>query len=228
MNILATDTAFGRLSVCAYSNSETLSILSENNKEAQAERLFTLIEDCIKNASRKISKNDFDYFSACIGPGSYTGIRIGLTALRTIAYSLQKKFAGVTSLEALAWCAHKKTGHKNISALIYANKSEGYFQNFENISTNSLIWLNTTKAMVINTSEIKNHIGNNTLLVTDSDEIITMLNNNHEKINLHQEKIYYDAGDIAGISEILIKNKASLEERNSALYIKNPNAIISN
>ncbi len=56
------------------------------------------------------SLGDIDLFAVTSGPGSFTGIRIGMTTLKTIAYALNKRIVGVNSLAAIAQSA-KMTGH---------------------------------------------------------------------------------------------------------------------
>ena len=50
----------------------------------------------------KLTLNDFDLFVATAGPGSFTGLRIGLSTLKGFALSLKKPLIGVSTLEALA------------------------------------------------------------------------------------------------------------------------------
>lgn len=65
-----------------------------------------------------------DGFAAGIGPGSFTGLRIGVTTLKTLAWAAQKPFAGICSLDALA--APLALAALSVCSLIDARKEEVY------------------------------------------------------------------------------------------------------
>lgn len=71
-----------------------------NNKITHSQTLVPIIEDMLKNADIKLS--DIDLFAAANGPGSFTGLRIGVSAIKGMAFALGKKTVGVSTLEALA------------------------------------------------------------------------------------------------------------------------------
>ena len=56
--------------------------------------LMDEIEKCL--AESGFDKNDIDVFACAIGPGSFTGIRIGVATVKALAYALGKKVLGVT------------------------------------------------------------------------------------------------------------------------------------
>lgn len=68
----------------------------ENLKNAGSETLMPEIDALLKRAGVKIS--DVDVFGACIGPGSFTGLRVGLTAVKTFCYALDKPSFAVNNL----------------------------------------------------------------------------------------------------------------------------------
>jgi tRNA threonylcarbamoyl adenosine modification protein YeaZ len=86
-----------------------IAISSENGFEAGARHLFEkrrsdgisrLIDASLKKA--KIQIGDVDYFAAGIGPGSFTGLRIGLGTLKGLSYALAKPCLAFSSLDAIA------------------------------------------------------------------------------------------------------------------------------
>jgi len=72
-----------------------------NVKTTHSERLITEIERCLKQSGVKIS--DIDVFAAATGPGSFTGLRIGLSTVKGFSYATGKPIVSVPTLEALAW-----------------------------------------------------------------------------------------------------------------------------
>ena len=63
--------------------------------------LLPMAEDMLKNAELGIG--DVDVFAVAHGPGSFTGIRIGVSAVKGLAWASQKPCTGVSTLEAMAW-----------------------------------------------------------------------------------------------------------------------------
>lgn len=70
-------------------------------------------------------KNDIDGIVVAKGPGSYTGVRIGVTTAKTLAYALNTKLYGVSSLAALA-ATVKNDKQKLLVPIIDARREAGY------------------------------------------------------------------------------------------------------
>jgi tRNA threonylcarbamoyladenosine biosynthesis protein TsaB len=62
--------------------------------------IFDLIKESLKKAKLKIS--DFDLFIATSGPGSFTGIRIGISIIKAFSYATGKSVAGISTLDVMA------------------------------------------------------------------------------------------------------------------------------
>jgi tRNA threonylcarbamoyladenosine biosynthesis protein TsaB len=72
-----------------------------NVKTTHSERLMTGVEHVLKQSGLTIS--DIDAFAVAIGPGSFTGLRIGLSTVKGFSYATGKPIVSVPTLEALAW-----------------------------------------------------------------------------------------------------------------------------
>lgn len=99
--ILNIETATTNCSVSISKNGETL-ILKEDydSKYSHAERLHSYISDVIKEAG--ITQNQLDAIAVSKGPGSYTGLRIGVSSAKGLCYALEKPLISVPTLESLA------------------------------------------------------------------------------------------------------------------------------
>ena len=130
MRILAVDTSSQRGSVCIVDNREVLGEIRLASSVQHAERLFRSVEFLL--ASLPITLADIDLFVAARGPGSFTGLRVGLAAMEGFASAHRQRGAGVSTLEALAW----KTGIENqlISPVIDARRGEVYGGLYRRIS----------------------------------------------------------------------------------------------
>ncbi len=100
MIILGIDTSTMAGSVAIISEDRLLAELTVNTKTTHAERLLSTIDLVVKSASLTI--RDLDGIAVSSGPGSFTGLRIGVTTAKGIAYSIHKPIAAIPSLDALA------------------------------------------------------------------------------------------------------------------------------
>lgn len=100
MNYLLIDTSNQPLSVALMQDDKVLSELNSNEKVNHSVQLMPAIEQVI--AESKVLKENIDVIVVAQGPGSYTGLRIGVTVAKTLAYALNAELYGVSSLKALA------------------------------------------------------------------------------------------------------------------------------
>ena len=86
------------------------------------ERLVSAIDGVLRAARRELA--DIDAFAVAVGPGSYTGLRIGLATVKGLAFATRKPAVGIPTLDALAWrlpyCAYP------ICPILDARKNEVY------------------------------------------------------------------------------------------------------
>lgn len=75
-------------------------IVKEHLGQDYNERLFSLMQEALNEA--KIERTDIEGIAVCIGPGSFTGLRVGLSAAKGIAHALNIPISGVSSLDVLA------------------------------------------------------------------------------------------------------------------------------
>lgn len=100
MKILAIDTATDNLSVGISEDSKVLVQSRSTRKREHGSLLVPTIEKLLKKA--KLTLNDIEAVAADIGPGSFTGLRIGLTVAKTLSYTLKIPLVGISSLDLAA------------------------------------------------------------------------------------------------------------------------------
>lgn len=107
MNILAFDTSSEACTV-ALLNNETIYGKTILNKNTHSANLMPMIDDVLKEV--KLDINELNYIACVVGPGSFTGIRIGVSTAKGLAHALNCKCVPLNSLEAIAMsCYNIKT-----------------------------------------------------------------------------------------------------------------------
>ena len=100
MKILAFDSTAKIASVAVSDNETVLGSYSIDNGLTQSELLLPMAEDLLK--SLKLSFSDIELLACSVGPGSFTGVRIGVSLVKGIAFGKNIPCAEISTLEALA------------------------------------------------------------------------------------------------------------------------------
>jgi tRNA threonylcarbamoyladenosine biosynthesis protein TsaB len=126
LKILAADTAAESCSVAVVDGKATLAEITIVRNQTHSRHLMGLIEQTLALAG--IDLQDLDGFAVSKGPGSFTGLRIGLSTIKGLAVARARPLAGISTLEALAWqCG--PVPHL-ICAMMDARRGEVYFSLF--------------------------------------------------------------------------------------------------
>lgn len=131
MSILAIETATTVCGAAVASGGVVRSIAEVDEKNVHAERLLPLIKSALEQADTTIA--DVDAIAVSIGPGSFTGLRIGLSVAKGLVYATGKPLVAVPTLEALALRVLQETRIKPgmpILAALDARRDEVYCQLF--------------------------------------------------------------------------------------------------
>lgn len=121
MLILALDTS-GKLASAALLRDGRL--LGSDTRDSMLDHSRTLLPMCSQLlAGHGLALSDIDLFAAVIGPGSFTGVRIGCAAVKGYAWSLDKPCLGISSLLAGAWMSQEEGP---VCACIRARQNEFY------------------------------------------------------------------------------------------------------
>jgi tRNA threonylcarbamoyl adenosine modification protein YeaZ len=130
MIVLSIDTSGVDCAACVYDSAAdaVLGEVTENIGKGHAELLMGIIDGALQQAS--VTLQEIERIAVTIGPGSFTGIRVGVAAARGFALSLGIDAVGVTTLETLA--AHHLREHPGqpVAVGFDAKREECYLQTF--------------------------------------------------------------------------------------------------
>lgn len=121
MLVLGIDTSLDACSVAIVRDGETLAHLREAMARGQAERLAPMVRDTATAAG--VGFEQLDRVAVTTGPGSFTGVRVGLSFARALALSIGKPCVGVSTLEALAL----EAGEDGARAALIETPGASYF-----------------------------------------------------------------------------------------------------
>jgi len=123
--ILNIETATDICSVCVSQNGQVISFAESEKTFSHASQLTILIQKCIEEAN--ITLTNLDAVALSQGPGSYTGLRIGVSVAKGICYALNKPMIAIDTLQALAWaCKEEKKQPVHYCPMIDARRMEVY------------------------------------------------------------------------------------------------------
>lgn len=101
MNILAIDTSNQAMGVAILKDDQIIGEVITNIAKNHSVRLMPAVEQLMKEVA--ITPDQLDQIVVAKGPGSYTGVRIGLSSAKSLAWALDIPIIGVSSLEVLAY-----------------------------------------------------------------------------------------------------------------------------
>lgn len=227
MKILSIETA-GKICAVALTDNNNLikeEILEDENTHSV--KLMPLIDKLLKETNTNIK--DIDLFACDVGPGSFTGIRIGVSTIKAFLDVTNKKAIGVTSLEVLAHnveeegiiCSLIDARNNNVYCSFFEKNGEGYTQveenKFDNINNIITLAKNKNKKIIF--------VGNGSIAYKDMIESEVK----NAKFVLEEEKNKLNAKNIGFIAfkrkeEAVDTNhlKPTYLRQSSAERLKNP------
>ena len=153
MRVLAVDSSSVTASVAILEDNEIIAEYFLNVGLTHSQTLALMIESVLKNS--KISPSEIDLYASANGPGSFTGIRIGLSTVKAMALANSKPCLGVSSLYTLAY--NLKDKNNILCACMDARNSQVYNALFrlENDKIKRI-----TKDRAVNINDLKKELGN--------------------------------------------------------------------
>ncbi len=178
--LLNIDTALDKASVCLSVGSEPPGVLSNDRQKDHAAWLHGAIRELMKKQS--IEMEHLDAVAVSIGPGSYTGLRIGLSAAKGLCYALGIPLITVGTLETIAW-AVKESDADLICPLIDARRMEV----FTAVYNKSLQEIVAPTALIITKNSFSNLLLTNRVLFCGNG------NNKLQTVLCHQNATFIES-----------------------------------
>lgn len=134
MKVLVIDTALGACTVGVFDDDRPLAVRSEVMSRGHSERIGGLVRDAVAEADVALGGfGALDRIGVTVGPGSFTGLRVGLAFAQGLGAALAIPVVGISTLAALARSKHAEaTGFLGIAAAIDARRGQIYLQTFHN------------------------------------------------------------------------------------------------
>lgn len=132
MRVLGLDTALFSCAAALVEAGRSLAWRREERLRGHAERLLPMVEEVLAEA--EVGFADIDLIAVTVGPGTFTGLRIGLAAARGLALALERPLTGVSTLEATAVAAIEARSDLNdadcLAVIHDARREEVYVELF--------------------------------------------------------------------------------------------------
>ena len=131
-SFLSIETSLNRIFLVLYIKENLISNnkILENSIEVEINQMF---DEILEQAQARFS--DLDYIMVSLGPGSYTGTRVGLAAAKAIAVSINKPIFGYTNFSAIynqGIIDNLIKSNSNTGIIIKASKYDAYYQQIKN------------------------------------------------------------------------------------------------
>ncbi|WP_160689749.1 tRNA (adenosine(37)-N6)-threonylcarbamoyltransferase complex dimerization subunit type 1 TsaB [Clostridium sp. C2-6-12] len=241
MITLAVDSSSKVATVALIKDEKLLGEITLNDKKEHSVILMTIIEDLLKNNNLKV--DDIDGYVVSKGPGSFTGLRIGMATVKGLSFGSNKPYVSVSSLDALAFSAANFDGI--ICPIMDALRNSVYTSLYKSNATYSV---NTASSADIDSKnnpsvELERLFDYSAL---DIDELIELIKSKNEKVIFIGDGVdkYKDylikncpncyfppnhlnlvrASSLGELGSILLRN-GNFDDPNSApFYLKKPQA----
>jgi tRNA threonylcarbamoyladenosine biosynthesis protein TsaB len=160
--ILNLETATTNCSVSLAKKGEVIAIKEHNSPNySHSEQLHVFIEDVLREAC--MERTDLDAVAVSKGPGSYTGLRIGVSAAKGLCFALDIPLISVSTLGSMAEQV-KDSEVDFIIPVLDARRMEVYSQVFDN----ALMEVRETRAEIVDTNSFQNYLGKGKVMLLGS------------------------------------------------------------
>ncbi|OLC52862.1 MAG: tRNA (adenosine(37)-N6)-threonylcarbamoyltransferase complex dimerization subunit type 1 TsaB [Chloroflexi bacterium 13_1_40CM_4_68_4] len=160
--LIAIDTSTSWASVALFDGRQVLAELTWRSHRRSGDELFPMLERVLSLGDSSLAQ--VDRLAVATGPGSFTGIRVGIAAARGLARAANAEVAGVSTLDVLAF-PHAPTKLR-VCPLLPAGRDDWYAAFFQE---RHRVWARRSPFMVGPLADICRHVGTHTLFVGEFD-----------------------------------------------------------
>ena len=143
MKILGIDTSSKRCTTCILEDNNVIAELHSDDEKTHSQTLMPLIDKMFTKTN--LTLNDIDLLACSIGPGSFTGVRIGISTAKAFADVYNFKTVGISSLEGLAYNIKNDISLLNINvicSLIDAKNENVYYGSIALVGDGAIAYRN--------------------------------------------------------------------------------------
>lgn len=192
-----------------------------NTKQTHSETLMPALDSMLKKTN--ISLSDISLIAAANGPGSFTGVRIGISSVKGLAFPTATPCVGISTLEAIAYGGLPYEG-KVICAVMDARRNQVYNGMFR-IENNVPIRLCEDRAIAIEDlyNELKDN-GSNTVLMGDGAKLCFETFKTCGAILAPEQLVFQRASSVAFAAAAKPESAWQTPEKLSPVYLRIPQA----
>ncbi|NQT95893.1 MAG: tRNA (adenosine(37)-N6)-threonylcarbamoyltransferase complex dimerization subunit type 1 TsaB [Candidatus Omnitrophica bacterium] len=193
MRILSADTSSRKFSIALLERGVPIDQYEPISFNRHSSDLLPAIDKLLSRNSYSIE--DVDAFCIGLGPGSFTGLRVGITTMRALALSLKKPIVGIPSIDAIA---HNLSGYKGYASVIIDARQEKVYARRYSFSAKRIE--PKGRIALLGIDELLKNIKGPTIFLGDGLEIYKdrIIEEKKELAAFAQESTYYPKAAIIG------------------------------
>lgn len=227
MYVLAIETATlsGSLALGKITDSECDILFSKRwlRQRSHGELLTASIEEALSVA--QIGANDLSFIAVDIGPGSFTGIRVGMSVVKTLGYALNTPIVPIHSLQTIASSVCHVNRKTPLIVLVNAHKSQVYYAQF---NPTKMGWKLVGKPKAIAIDKLEAKIVSKCLCVGDGYSVVAQVASKRLLSRLIREPDLDDYPQAQTMVRIMLNKKRQAQSLSwsklEALYIRQSEA----
>ena len=198
---LCIDTSSENCSVAIFDNSKLISVKEKKfDKPSHSEKINVFVDILLKE--KQISFSDFDFFAISKGPGSFTGLRIGVATIKAFCFANKRPLVSISSMKIISEQVIRTYNDFDLYCpLVDARGNEIYFSQFD--KKNNII----TDTCLVSVEQIKSIINKKQKYIFFGDAAEKIRNIDSHKKNKFLKEIYPSASDMGAIAYQKFKNK---------------------